>query len=147
MTKSRRKMFFGIFLIICLMVGLGITSLALVYQKVTVEDNLFVTGQVKISLNDDQPIFREDILFEPGMVVQKEFTLSNDSTCDVHYRLYFTNIEGEFAKALQVEVLDQDEAIFEGNERTEIPRCAWCSGGRGRACHDHCLSCAERLQK
>lgn len=114
MTKSRRKMFIGIFLIICLMVGLGITSLALVYQKVTVEDNLFVTGQVKICLNDDQPIFREDILFEPGMVVEKEFTLSNDSTCDVHYRLYFTNVDGEFAKALQVEVFDQDEAIFEG---------------------------------
>lgn len=114
LTKSRRKMIFGMFSVICLTVGLGITSLALVWQKVTVEDNLFVTGQVKISLNDDQPIFREDILFEPGMVVEKEFTLSNDSTCDVHYRLYFTNIDGEFAKMLQVEVLDQEETIFEG---------------------------------
>lgn len=109
-----RKLFSGIFVTVLLMLGLTITTIALVYQKVTVEENLFVTGQVKISLNDDQPVFREDILFEPGMVVEKEFTLSNDSTCDVHYRLYFTNIEGEFAEALQVEVLDRDEAIFEG---------------------------------
>lgn len=113
-VHSHRRFLLGIVLVILLILGLGITSFALIWQKVTVEENLFVTGTVSISLNDDQPVFQEDILFEPGMVIKKDFTLRNDSTCDVHYRLYFTNVDGKFARALQVEVLDGEAALFEG---------------------------------
>ena len=109
-----KRLIMGIALFLLLILGLGITSFALIRQKVTVEENLFVTGTVSISLNDDQPVFQEDMLFEPGMVIKKEFTLQNDSTCDVHYRLYFTNVDGEFARALQVEVLDGETVLFEG---------------------------------
>lgn len=112
--KRRRKLLLGIFLAVFLMFGLGITSLALVYQKVIVEENLFVTGNVSICLNDDQPVFNEAMLFEPGMVVKKDFSLRNDSTCDVHYRLYFTNVDGEFAETLLVEVQDGETVLFEG---------------------------------
>lgn len=113
-VHSHRRFFLGIALVILLILGLGITSFALIWQKVTVEDNLFVTGTVSISLNDEQPVFQEDILFEPGMVIKKDFTLRSDSTCDVHYRLYFTNVDGEFAKAIQVEVLDGEAVLFAG---------------------------------
>lgn len=112
--KSRRKLFLGIFLAAFLILGWGITSLALVYQKVTVEENLFVTGSISISLNDDKPVFDEDMLFEPGMVVKKNFTLRNDGTDDVYYRLYFTNIDGDFAEVLAVEITGGEHMIFQG---------------------------------
>lgn len=114
-SKSRRKLYLGIFLVVCLFLGLGVTSAALIWQKVTVEENLFQTGVVSISLNDAQPVFQENMLFEPGMVVKKDFTLRNDSTCNVHYRLYFTNVDGDFAQVLQVEVHDGEATIFEGS--------------------------------
>lgn len=113
-VHNYKRFILGIVLVILLILGLGITSFALIWQKVTIKENLFVTGTVSICLNDDQPVFQEDILFEPGMVIKKEFTLRSDSTCDVHYRLYFTNVDGEFARALQVEVLDGDVVLFEG---------------------------------
>ena len=113
-NRCRRRPFFRIFLLVFLILGLGITSVALFWQKVSVEENLFMTGNVSISINDGQPVFNEDILFEPGMVVKKEFILCNDSTCDVYYRLYFTNVDGDLAEMLQVEVLDGDTTIFEG---------------------------------
>lgn len=113
-VHSCRRFFSGIALVIFLILALSITTFALVWQKVTVEENLFITGNVSLSLNDDQPVFREDILFEPGMVIKKDFTLRNDSTCDVLYRLYFTNVEGEFARVLQVEVLNGEAVLFEG---------------------------------
>lgn len=113
--NSRKKLFLGIFLTAFLILGWGITSLALVYQKVTVEENLFVTGSVSISLNDDKPVFDDDMLFEPGMVVKKDFTLRNDGTGDVYYRLYFTNIEGDCAEFLAVEITDGENIIFQGS--------------------------------
>lgn len=112
--KMRKRLMLGIFLTVLLIVAFGITSLALIYQKVTVEENLFQTGKVSISLNDNQPVFAEDILFEPGMVVEKEFTLRNDSSCDVYYRLYFSEVEGEFAEVLKVTVGDGENTIFQG---------------------------------
>ena len=114
-TQSRRRLFFGIFLAAFLILGLGVTSVALVWQKVAVEENLFQTGNVSINLNDGQPILRKNMFFEPGMVIKEDFTLSNeDSTCDVYYRLYFTEVKGDLAEVLQVEVFDGDTTIFEG---------------------------------
>lgn len=111
--KSRRRLKLGIFLVVLLILAFGITSLALAYQKAAVEGNLFQTGNVSISLNDGQPIFDEDMLFEPGMVVVKDFTLRNDSSCDVYYRLYFSDIVGEFAEVLTVTVADGENVIFQ----------------------------------
>lgn len=112
--KTRSRLFLGIFLTVIPVLMLGITSSALIWQKVSVEENLFQTGIVSISLNDDQPVLKEDMLFEPGMVVKKDFTLRNDSTCDVHYRLYLANVDGNIAEAVKVQVLDGDTSIFEG---------------------------------
>lgn len=112
--SSRKRLFFGIFLAVLLILGFGITTVALIWQKVTVDENLFQTGSVCIFLNEEQPVFQEDMLFEPGMVVKKDFTLRNNSTCDVHYRLYFTEVEGVFSEELLVEVLDKETVLFEG---------------------------------
>lgn len=113
--KQKRKAWLGILPMILVILAFGITSLALVYQKVNVEGNLFETGKVSICLNDNQPVFDEEILFEPGMVIKKEFTLRNDSSCEVYYRLYFSDIIGDFANVLKVNVSDGDTVIFDGS--------------------------------
>ena len=112
--KSRRRLLLGIFVVILLILAFGITSWALVYQKVVVEENVFQTGQVSICLNDNQPIFDEVMLFEPGMVVEKDFTLRSDSSCDVYYRLHFSDIDGAFAEAVTVAVADGETILFQG---------------------------------
>ncbi len=104
----------GIIMVIILALGLSTTSMALVYHEVEIKNNQFVTGKVSVCINDDQPIFDDDMFFVPGMMVEREFTLRNDSTCDVHYRLYFTNVEGELAKTLQVEVWSGETELFSG---------------------------------
>jgi len=113
-AKGRKKPWLGIFMVIFLTLAFGITSFALMYQKVMVEGNLFKTGKVSISLNDNEPVFNEEILFEPGMRIVKDFTLRNDSTCEVYYRLWFSDIEGDFADVLEVRVADGENVIFEG---------------------------------
>ena len=112
--KKRKKFWLITITLMLILMAFGITSMALIYQKVSVDDNLFQTGKVNICLNDDRPVFDEEILFEPGMRIVKTFTLRNDSTCDVYYRLYFAAVEGDFAKALEIEVKDGEKIIFSG---------------------------------
>ena len=58
-TKNAKRLTGGIIAIIALAVCLCITTFALVYASVSVENNLFRTGEVKINLNDGQPVIRE----------------------------------------------------------------------------------------
>ena len=88
-TKTAKKLTGGIITIIILVICLCITTFALVYTSVSVENNRFHTGEVKINLNDGKPVIREhEFRFEPGMTVVKSFFVENDSTWDVYYRLY-----------------------------------------------------------
>ncbi len=101
--------------IIILAACLCITTFALVYSTVSVDTNLFHTGTLKINLNDGEPVIEEhEFLFEPGMTVEKDFFLENQSTWDVYYRLYFSDIEGGLADVLEVAVRDGDKTLFSG---------------------------------
>lgn len=101
--------------IIVLSICLCCTTFALVYSTVSVENNLFHTGIIKINLNDGKPVIEEhEFLFEPGMTVEKEFFLENQSTWDVYYRLYFSDIEGGLADVLEVSIRDGDKVLFSG---------------------------------
>ena len=120
-TKNSKRLTGGIIAIIALDVCLCITTFALVYASVSVENNLFRTGEVKINLNDGQPVIREhEFLFEPGMTVKKDFFIKNDSTWDVYYRLYLDNVSGGLADVLTVTIKDGDKVLYSGtaNELT-----------------------------
>ena len=113
--STQKKMYGSIAAIIALAICLVLTTFALVYATVSVEENIFRTGKVKINLNDGEPIIREDeFLFEPGMTVIKEFFIENQSTWDVYYRLYFDNVEGGLADVLQVTIKDGDKVLYTG---------------------------------
>ena len=121
-TKTAKKLTGGIVAIIVLAVCLVITTFALVYASVSVENNLFHTGEVKINLNDGDPVIREhEFLFEPGMTVKKDFFIENESTWDVYYRLYFDNVSGGLADVLEITVKDGDKVLYSGtaNELTK----------------------------
>ena len=121
-TKTAKKLTGGIVAIIALAVCLVITTFALVYASVSVENNLFRTGEVKINLNDGEPVIREhEFLFEPGMTVKKDFFIENESTWDVYYRLYLDNVSGGLADVLEITVKDGDKVLYSGtaNELTK----------------------------
>ncbi len=120
-TKISKRLTGGIIAIIVLALCLCVTTFALVYASVSVEDNLFHTGEVKINLNDGKPVIREhEFIFEPGMTVKKDFFIENDSTWDVYYRLYLDNISGGLADVLTVTIKDGDKVLYTGtaNELT-----------------------------
>ena len=118
-TKTAKKLTGGIIAIIILAVCLCITTFALVYETVSVENNLFHTGEVKINLNDGKPVIREhEFLFEPGMTVKKDFFIENDSTWDVYYRLYLDQVSGGLADVLTVTILDGDRVLYSGTAGT-----------------------------
>ena len=114
-TKTAKRLTGGIIAIIVLAVCLCITTFALVYASVSVENNLFHTGGVKINLNDGKPVIREhEFLFEPGII-------ENDRTWEVYYRLYLDNVSGGLSRVLTVTIKDGDKILYTGtaNELTK----------------------------
>ena len=84
----QKKIKAQIITIIVLLLCLIITTFALVYSTLTLEDNYFKTGLVDINLNDGKPVISEhEFLFEPGMTVKKDFFIENNSTWSVYYKL------------------------------------------------------------
>ena len=107
-TKTAKKLTGGIVAIIVLAVCLCITTFALVYASVSVENNLFHTGEVRINLNDGKPVIREhEFIFEPGMTVVKPVYVKNTGTWDAYCKLYFKDIKGDLADILDVTVADK----------------------------------------
>lgn len=120
-SKTSKRLTGGIAAVIVLAVCLCITTFALVYATVSVENNLFRTGEVRINLNDGKPVIREhEFLFEPGMTVVKDFFIENDSTGDVYYRIYLDNVSGGLGSVLTVTIKDGDKVLYNGtaNELT-----------------------------
>lgn len=114
-NKTTKRLTSSIVTIVILAVCLCITTFALIYSTVSVDNNLFQTGVVKIDLNDGRPVIEEhEFLFEPGVTVEKDFYLENQSTCDVYYKLYFDNVEGGLADVLEVRIQDGDAELFAG---------------------------------
>lgn len=121
-TDAHKKMIGSIIAIIVLAILLTVTTFALVYATISVEENIFRTGLVKINLNDGDPIIREDeFVFEPGVTVQKQFFIENLSTWDVYYKLYFGNVSGNLADVVQVTIKDGESTLYSGL-MTELSR-------------------------
>ncbi len=133
-SLNMKKLLISIIIIIIFMVCFVSTTFALIYNKVTVEDNYYQTGVVKVSISDLQKIDKEDIndslpinsesndidlddfLFEPGMTVVKAFTVKNESTCDVYYRLYLDELEGNLADVIEITITIDDDDNDSSND-------------------------------
>lgn len=114
-STTSKKLTRSVVTIIALAICLCITTFALVWATVSVNNNLFHTGIIKLNLNDGKPVIEEhEFLFEPGMTVKKDFFIENQSTWDVYYKLYFDDIEGGLADVLKVTVKDGKKTLYEG---------------------------------
>lgn len=114
-TNTAKKLTGGIITIITLALCLCLTTFALVWATVSVENNLFHTGSVEINLNDGKPVIHEnEFIFEPGMTVKKEFFIENNSTWSVYYKIYFDNVSGGLADVLLVTVKDGEKTLYTG---------------------------------
>lgn len=114
-SKTAKKLTGSIIAVIVLAICLCITTFALVWATVSVDNNLFHTGTVKINLNDGKSVIEEhEFLFEPGMTVKKDFFIENQSTWDVYYKLYFDNVAGGLADVLQITVKDREKTLYKG---------------------------------
>ena len=114
-SKTAKKLTGSIIAVIVLAICLCITTFALVWATVSVDNNLFHTGKVKINLNDGKPVIEEhEFLFEPGMTVKKDFFIENQSTWVVYYKLYFDNVAGGLADVLQITVKDGEKTLYKG---------------------------------
>jgi len=102
-----KKLQINVITLLLLCMGLCITSFALSYTVIKIENNFFKTGEIKINLNDGKAIINEnDHLFEPGMTVEKEFFIKNNGGEPIYYKLNFTGVSGELSKAIVVKILD-----------------------------------------
>lgn len=112
--KTARRLSRGIATIVLLMLGLCVTSFALILATVRVEQNLFETGKVKLNLNDGAAVVSADH-FEPGATLKRDFFLENQSTDSVYYKLYFTNVSGGLADVVEVTITEKiDTASITG---------------------------------
>lgn len=122
-STTSKKLTVSIATIIILAICLCITTFALVWVTVSVDNNFFHTGIVKVNLNDGNPVIEEhEFLFEPGMTVKKNFFIENQSTCDVYYKLYFDDVEGGLTDVLEISICHDDTVLFKGkaNELTKV---------------------------
>lgn len=123
-SKTAKKLTGSIIAVIVLAVCLCITTFALVWATVSVDNNFFHTGAVEINLNDGNPVIEEhEFLFEPGMTVKKDFFIENESTWDVYYKLYFVNVDGGLADVLEITVKDGKRTLYQGTA-TDLNRKA-----------------------
>ena len=111
--KIRRKLVGAVAAVAAMVIGLCVTTFALVYPMVSVDGNQFQMGTVQLNLNDGAPIIQAG-LFEPGITVQKEFFIQNESTIDVYCKLYLENVEGELADILEMTVMQDDQILYQG---------------------------------
>lgn len=120
---TNKKFFRSMAVLVLLIVGLTITTMALMRETLQLNDHTFETGRMKINLNNGQKLKFRDVngndiaYFEPGMTVVSDFFVRNEGTNDMYYRFYFDQVEGELAEVVHVTILDGNEIIFEGDMR------------------------------
>lgn len=98
-----------------LVLCLAISTFALSYAKVTVKDNVFLTGTVSLDLNGGKPLITDgEIRFKPGCVEYKDFYVQNTGSDSLYYKFWFSNIDGELAKYIDIKIMRGDNIIAEG---------------------------------
>lgn len=113
--RTSVKLAGSVIVVVALSLSLCVTSFALVYVTVSVDNNIFHTGKVDINLNDGKPVISEhEFLFEPGLTVKKDFFIENNSTSSVYYKLYFDNVKGGLADILEITIKDGDSVLYTG---------------------------------
>ena len=102
---KNKKLQLNIVTLLLLCLGLCITSFAISYTIIKIENNTFQTGGIDIDLNGNAPIIPE-CQMAPGMTVEKEFYIKNNGGWAVFYKLYFEEVKGDLADVLEITIYE-----------------------------------------
>ncbi len=121
-SSTQKKVWVSILVILLLFVMFAVTTYAFVASFVSSEGNLFETAKVDIDLNGGEPIFSADSFIavpgepskflEPGRMTRRTFTVTNNSTVDVYYRLYLQDIVGPLQDVLTMNIYDENNNLL-----------------------------------
>ena len=110
--KARLSLTIALF---CLLVcSFTTASFALAVSVARLSDNRFTmsTG-VELYVNDGEPIVDSaNMVFEPGATYVSEFPITNLSTFDVWYKVYFTGVDGSLSDLITVTVKEPDGTVL-----------------------------------
>jgi len=125
-NKNPRRRLYTLLILLLLVAGAFVLT---VYASSRiareVKENYFQTGEIDINLNDGMPVIApasgdpqdavHGYLFEPGVTVEKSFFVSNEGTGDFYYKIYFSQVEGDMADALEITIRDESgRVLFSG---------------------------------
>ena len=104
MVKDK-KLQISVATLLLLCVGLCVASFAISFAIIKIENNTFRTGGIDIDLNHGKPIVPEGKwLLEPGMTVKEDFTITNNGSWKVFYKLYFEEVSGKLKDVLEITI-------------------------------------------
>ena len=98
----------------------------------------FAAGEIKLNLNDGKPVIETyGYIFEPGLLVQREFFLENNGNMSAFYRIYLEDVAGDLADLLLITIKDGNDVVCSGtaNELRRdmaLPAPATLQGGERR---------------
>jgi len=119
-TTKKLRIRMGLIIVLSLL--LCVVSFALgMSASEKIKNNLFYTGEVKISLSRISSINVIDNV-EPGMTIVRNFQVTNESPIDVYYKAYFENVSGTLKDVIQVKAVEggTGTVLFEGTAKDFI---------------------------
>ena len=103
-----KKLQINVVTLLLLCLGLCITSFAISYTIIKIENNTFQTGGIDIDLNGGKPVIPEGKwLLEPGMTVEEDFDITNKGSWKVFYKLYFEEVKGKLGDVLEITIYEK----------------------------------------
>ena len=98
--------------IVLILISLTCIALAVGFKDVFME-TVFQTGEVKIDLNEGEPIFDDNALdIEPNKKVIADFTVKNIGEVDCYYKVYLENIDGKIADNVVFDIYDSKNNLI-----------------------------------
>ena len=125
-NNSNRKIYTRIGVIAVLSLMLAATTYALISSVVTITDNSFQTGRIKIDLNGGKPVFAtakgSHLNIEPGQTIKSDFYIENEGSADAWYRLYIQDATGELSDVLIFTISDENGNILYSGKASDIDK-------------------------
>lgn len=108
---KKQKMILTAAAVIIALLGIVLSYAIFSVNVVSEKDVRLSQGSFNIVLNDGKPVLGDDILFEPGMTIRKDFTLENKGTTNSFYKIYFSELPMEVAELINVSILDGTQTL------------------------------------
>lgn len=125
-NNSNKKIYTRIGVIAVLSLMLAATTYALISSVVTITDNSFQTGRIKIDLNGGKPVFAtakgSHLNIEPGQTIKSDFYIENEGSADAWYRLYLQDVTGELSDILIFTISDENGNILYSGKASDIDK-------------------------